>query len=169
MKFTKTLAVALSLATASVSFAADDAKNPAVGEKNPPAGVKATGVKSHPAVKSQRISKVIGMTVKNDAGKELGSINDVVVDMESGKIRYLAVSYGGWLGLGDKLFAVPLSAFKCSYNAENDEHLLVLNVPESKLKNAPGFDQDSWPTHSDESQWRAIDSYYTTGERVSAK
>jgi len=116
-----------------------------------------------------RASTVIGMSVQNAAGKDLGTINDIVLDLKDGKVHYLAVSYGGWLGVGDKLFAVPLKSFQTRYNKDSETHVFVLNIPEERLKNAPGFDQDRWPSFSDNDQWyREVDTYYQTGDgRVS--
>jgi len=128
-----------------------------------------------PAAKSSahvvhRTSQVVGMAVQNPGGKEIGTINDIVVDLTDGRIRYLAVSYGGWAGLGDKLFAVPLKAFQFKYDAENKKYEMVLNVPEDRLKAAPGFDQDHWPNFAGDEQWqREIDTYYNLGEKVSRK
>lgn len=67
----------------------------------------ATAKKVAPDVKlSQRASEIIGLNIKNAAGKQLGTVNDIVLDVNKGSIRYFAVSYGGFLGLGDKLFAI---------------------------------------------------------------
>src|SRR5262245_21409012 len=54
-----------------------------------------------------RASEIIGTSVKNKAEEDLGSINDLVIDPVDGQIAYAAVSMGGFLGVGDKLFAVP--------------------------------------------------------------
>jgi sporulation protein YlmC with PRC-barrel domain len=110
---------------------------------------------------AHRASTVIGMTVKNAAGKDLGTVNDIVLDMGTGHVRYYALSYGGWLGLGDKLFAVPHKTFQVRRFADSDKHYLVLNVSEEKLKNAPGFDQNNWPDFANDAQWREkVDRYY---------
>lgn len=112
-----------------------------------------------------RASQLNGMTVKNAAGKNLGTIQDFVVDLSSNKIRYLAVSYGGFLGLGDKLFAIPPDAFELHANQEGDGHFLQLDIPEEHLKNAPGFDQNHWPDFAD-AKWQAdVDAYYRAHRR----
>ncbi len=59
-----------------------------------------------------RTSQVIGMTVRNMDGKDIGTVNDIVLNAATGRVRYAAVSYGGFLGMGDKLFAVPWQAFE---------------------------------------------------------
>ncbi|MCA9258346.1 MAG: PRC-barrel domain-containing protein [Planctomycetales bacterium] len=108
--------------------------------------------------KSVRASELIGMDIVNAEGKELGEVSDLVLGGENGKIRYAAVSYGGFLGMGDKLFAVPWESFQCQRNG--GEMQLVLNVSEERLKKAEGFDQSQWPDFADENFTRRIDKHY---------
>jgi len=107
-----------------------------------------------------RASHIMGMTVRNAASKDLGSVNDLVIDMETGKVRYAALSYGGFLGLGDKLFAVPWSAFDCQYNAGSKEYHMVLNIDEATLRKASGFNKDAWPNFADPTISDQIDKHY---------
>jgi len=118
----------------------------------------ATANSSQPIL--HRASHIMGMTVRNAAGKELGSVNDLVIDMESGKARYAALSYGGFLGLGDKLFAVPWSAFDCQYNAGSKEYHMLLNIDEATLRKASGFNKDAWPNFADPMISDQIDKHY---------
>lgn len=101
---------------------------------------------------THRASKIIGLTVKNGAGKELGEINDFVVNSRTGKIEYVAVSFGGFAGIGDKLFAVPFTSVDC--RKKNDEAYVVVDVDQKTLENAKGFDQDNWPDMANP-QWRS--------------
>lgn len=105
-----------------------------------------------------RSSSIIGMKVKNAQGQDLGKINDLVIGLGSGRIRYAALSFGGFAGLGDKLFAVPFRSLQLHYGEE--DKYFVLNVPIETLKNAEGFDQDNWPDTANP-QWAAgIDKHY---------
>lgn len=107
------------------------------------------------------------MKIKNAAGKDLGTVKDIVLDVSKGNVRYFAVSYGGFLGLGDKLFAVPPQSFE--WRRDGDTNYLVLNLSEERLKNAPGFDQNHWPDFANDAQWREkIDTYYII-EKVEVK
>ena len=108
----------------------------------------------------QRANDIIGMTVKNPANKELGSVTDVVIDVDTGKTRYAALSFGGVLGVGDKLFAVPWRAFDCQYDAASEEYFLLLAVDEATLRNAPGFEQDNWPERGDEKFNTEVDNHF---------
>lgn len=83
--------------------------------------------------------------VRNPAGEDLGKIEDLMIDLQEGRIAYAVLSFGGVLGLDEKLFAIPWPAL--SLRAE--EHAFVLNVDRETLKNAPGFDKDHWPDASD--------------------
>ncbi|HTD18458.1 MAG TPA: PRC-barrel domain-containing protein, partial [Ktedonobacteraceae bacterium] len=56
-------------------------------------------------------STFIGADVENPQGQNLGDIKDMVIDRASGRIAYAVVSFGGFLGMGEKLFAVPWGAF----------------------------------------------------------
>ncbi len=116
-----------------------------------------------------RASKVIGMTVENPQGESLGSVNDIMINFADGHVQYLAVSHGGVLGVGDKLFAVPMKAFECKYDAKNDQHKLVLNITQERFDNAPGFNQDQWPDMGD-SKWKStINEYYKHGGRTTER
>jgi hypothetical protein len=86
-------------------------------------------------------SRVQGTAVTNPAHENLGSIRDVVLDKYEGAVRYAVLEFGGFLGLGSKLFALPWELLK--YDAR--ENAYVLNVPKDVLKAAPGFNSDDWP------------------------
>jgi len=112
-----------------------------------------------------RASEIIGMTVRNQSNKDLGSVNDLMVDMGAGKVRYAALSYGGFLGVGNKLFAVPWNAFHCDRYPNSNKHYLELSINEDTLKNAPGFDKDKWPNFADSQFGQGIDTYYGSQNR----
>jgi len=109
--------------------------------------------------KTFRIGKLTGLNVRNDQGEKLGTVDDFVVNIDSGKISYMALSVGGLFGLGDKLFAIPFSQVK--FNFGKDEMFFVVDhmTPE-KLKAAPGFDKSNWPNFADPNWSQHIDSYY---------
>lgn len=108
-----------------------------------------------------RASQVIGMNIYNQNEKSVGEIQDIVMDADSGKVRYAAVTYGGFLGLGDKMFAVPWEAFRCQADKDDPEdHYLMLNVTEKQLDGAKGFDQDNWPDFADRDFTNQIDKRY---------
>lgn len=99
---------------------------------------------------------LIGNDVCNRQDDDLGDIKEIMLDMRSGKITYAVLSFGGFLGMGEKLFAVPWKAL--TLDTENKR--FVLNMDKDKLKDAPGFDQDNWPNMADQAWVNRIDSYY---------
>lgn len=103
-------------------------------------------------------STLIGDSVVNQNGDDLGDLKEVMVDMRSGTIGYAVLSFGGFLGMGDKLFAVPWNAL----TLDTVNKHLVLNVDKKRLEDAPGFDKDSWPDMADPIWETEIHSYYGT-------
>ncbi|CDH46175.1 MAG: PRC-barrel domain-containing protein [Candidatus Competibacteraceae bacterium] len=101
---------------------------------------------------------LIGDEVYNQKEENLGSIKEIMLDTHSGNVCYAVLSCGGFLGMGEKLFAVPWSALKL--DAENKR--FMLNVEADRLKNAPGFDKDQWPNMADSAWAQNIHSYYGT-------
>jgi len=103
-------------------------------------------------------STLSGDPVRNVQGEDLGKIEDFMIDLESGRIAYAVLSFGGVLGIGDKLFAVPWKAM----TVDTDRHCFVLNVPKERLKNAPGFDKDNWPDITNIEWGTQVNSFYGT-------
>ena len=97
-----------------------------------------------------------GDSVFNSDGESLGKIEDFMLDVESGRIRYAVLSFGGVLGIGNKLFAVPPEAL----TVDTQRKCLVLDVEKGRLENAPGFDKDNWPNFADPTLGREIYGYY---------
>ena len=85
--------------------------------------------------------KINGDKVINMAGEHLGKIEDLMIDLENGRIAYAVLSFGGFLGIGNKLFAVPWEAL----SVRPHEHAFALDVSKEILEKAEGFDMDDWP------------------------
>jgi len=94
--------------------------------------------------------------VKNAAGDDLGKIEDVMIDVDSGRIAYAVLSFGGFMKVGNKLFAVPWQALRL--DAVNKQ--FILNVDKSVLEKAPGFDKDNWPDMADPTFGNNIYQHY---------
>ena len=90
-----------------------------------------------------RTGNVIGMTVKTPDHKRLGAIEELVVDIESGKTIYAVLSFGGYFGFGDKFFAVPWDEFKLI--RDEAEQYFELETDRERLQQLPGFDKADWP------------------------
>lgn len=101
-------------------------------------------------------STITGDEVCNMQDEKLGKIQDLMLDITEGKIRYAVLASGGFLGMGDRLFAVPWKALK--QDKENKRFMLDVDV--ERLKNAPGFDKDQWPNMADTTWTSTVESYY---------
>ncbi len=99
---------------------------------------------------------LLGNDVYNDADEKLGTIKEFMIDMASGRIAYAVLSYGGFLGMGDRLFAVPWQAMRL----DTANKRFTLNVTKEKLKNAPGFDKDHWPRMADPTWAGEVHTFY---------
>lgn len=107
-----------------------------------------------------RASDLIGMEVYNAEGDALGSVYDIVIDARKGRVRYAALSYGGFLGFGEKLVAVPWEVFTIQNIQARNEYNLVLHATEEQIKGATGFDHDNWPNFADPELAEELDAHY---------
>ncbi|QKE61902.1 PRC-barrel domain-containing protein [Aquipseudomonas campi] len=99
---------------------------------------------------------LIGNDVCNQHDEDLGDIKEIMLDVSSGRVAYAVLSFGGFLGVGEKLFAVPWSAL--TLDTENKR--FVLAVDKERLSHAPGFDKDSWPDMQDPTWSKEVQDYY---------
>lgn len=94
--------------------------------------------------------------VVNLAGEDLGKIKEIMIDVPRGRVAYAVLSSGGFLGIGDRLFAIPWGALKLDV----ERKCFILDVDAERLKNAPGFDKDHWPSMADPVWASEVHSYY---------
>jgi sporulation protein YlmC with PRC-barrel domain len=127
------------------------------GLDKPNAG-KAYGPDMHqgPGPELMSAQTLVGNEVYNQEGEALGDIKEIMLDMRNGKVGYAVLSFGSFLGMGEKLFAVPWDALRL----DTEEKRFVLDVDKDRLKKAPGFDQDNWPDMADPSWASSIHAYY---------
>lgn len=101
-------------------------------------------------------SDLIGDSVVNRAGESLGKIEELMLDLEKGRVAYAVLTFGGFLGMGEKLFAIPFEALKLDVNRQH----FTLDVDKDKLKDAPGFDKAHPPKVADRTWGAEIYKYY---------
>ena len=101
---------------------------------------------------------LIGDSVVNANDEDLGDIKDIMLDMQTGQVAYAVLAFGGFLGMGEKLFAVPWQAL----HLDTLNHRFVLDVEKEHLKTAPGFDKDAWPDMADTTWAGGIHDFYGT-------
>jgi len=104
-------------------------------------GENSSGKRANTPVKFLTAKTIIGDRVFNHLDENLGEIKDIMLDLTAGKIEYVVVEFGGFLGIGEKFFAVPFGALKI----DTDRHAFILEKTKSELEKAPGFDKDHWP------------------------
>jgi sporulation protein YlmC with PRC-barrel domain len=97
-----------------------------------------------------------GDRVMSSDGHDVGKLKDIMLDIRSGRIAYAVLSTGGFLGIGDKLLAMPWSAL----TLDADRKCFVLSLTAERVKNAPGFDKDHWPSMADATWATSIHQYY---------
>ncbi len=105
---------------------------------------------------------LLGEDVYNHKDEVLGDIKEIMLDMRTGRVSYAVLSFGGFLGMGEKLFAVPWNALAL----DTVNQRFILKVDKEQLKDAPGFDTDKWPDMADTTWTNEIHSYYGTNPNL---
>lgn len=100
-------------------------------------------------------STIIGEKVINGRYERLGDVKDIMIDVIDGKIQYVVIEMGGFLGIGEKYFAIPYDMLEIS----TEDHAFILDQDKETLKNAPGFDKDHWPDTNSHS-YEAYGTYW---------
>jgi sporulation protein YlmC with PRC-barrel domain len=150
------LAAALAVCMAGgVGVAADTGRDAAAS-----AATRGTSNPDRRAGPEMRLSKLLDMDIENADGKDVGEIRDVIVEANNGRVHYAVLEYGGFMGMGEKLFPFPLTTFRV--NADGDE--LVLDIPADSLRKAPGFNRDRWPDWNAGDYRKSIDRHYRSGD-----
>ena len=103
-----------------------------------------------------KTANIIGTRVVNRQNEDMGEIDEVVIDVFNGRVAYLVLSFGGFLGIGDKLYAVPWKALQY----DNELQVYVLNMTQDQLGRAPGFAKETWPEFTDERWNRGVHEYF---------
>jgi hypothetical protein len=122
-----------------------------------------TGAKQLRAVFTIGVKKsILGAKVVNAAREDLGTIEDLILDGRDDRVAYAILSFGGFLGLGDKHFAIPWEALAMDIS----EKVAVLDIDKDRLKNAPGFDRDRWPDMTDPDWTARVCTHYGYAPRA---
>lgn len=106
-----------------------------------------------------RASELIGMNVQSAQGESLGEIRDLIVDVNNQRVHYAVLSFGGFLGMGNKQFAYPVTMFGQTADGEQ----LVLNVNREQLREWPGFEENRQPNWNDERYRSEVDRFHGGG------
>jgi sporulation protein YlmC with PRC-barrel domain len=104
-------------------------------------GKNHTGAHPNTPVRFLTASSIMADKVLNPQKEKLGSIKDIMIDIQNGKIEYVVIELGGFLGIGEKFFAIPFSLLR----VDTKNHAFILDQDKETLQAAPGFDKDHWP------------------------
>ncbi|MES2732683.1 MAG: PRC-barrel domain-containing protein [Bacteroidota bacterium] len=99
---------------------------------------------------------IIGDRVENNQGENLGKIKDIMLDVRRGSIEYVVLEYGGFLGIGEKLFAIPFHSLELDTASE----MFILKMDKTTLEKAPGFDKDHWPETNSHEYYQEVGTYW---------
>jgi sporulation protein YlmC with PRC-barrel domain len=108
-------------------------------------GINHEGAAANTPVSRLTAKSITGDSVVNHQGEDLGIINDLMIDVQTGRIEYAVIEFGGILGLGGKLFAIPYDELRLNPEA----HCFVLDRDKEELERLPGFDKNHWPDTND--------------------
>lgn len=124
-------------------------------------GIYASDGHDGPGPRLMGADTLLGNDVCNTADEDLGDVKEIMLDMQTGEVAYAVLSFGGFLGMGAKLFAVPWEALKL----DTANHRFTLDVSKDRLKDAPGFDDDDWPDMADKTWASGVHRFYGTTYR----
>ena len=120
--------------------------------------VTVTPVPNGPGPGLLTASTITGDKVLNLQDQTLGTIEEVMLDMAFGRIAYVVMASGGFLGLGEKLFAIPWNAL----TLDADRKCFLLDASKEKFDDAPGFNKDSWPSEADREWHVQVHRYFSS-------
>jgi sporulation protein YlmC with PRC-barrel domain len=125
------------------------------------ANVYAGGGMSKGWHRAYEVGEIVGSDVKTPEGEELGRIHDFVID-SNGRVAFMILAYGGFMGMGEKRVAIPFGAFTYDRIGRH----LVLDVSREKLESAPSFERSEllnpkWA--EDTYKYFGLQPYWTEG------
>jgi sporulation protein YlmC with PRC-barrel domain len=99
---------------------------------------------------------LIGDHVHNLQNEHLGTVKEIMLDMQTGMVAYVVMASGGVLTIGEKLFAVPWEAL----TLDTANKRFTMDITKERIENAPGFDADHWPDMANQAWMTEVHSYY---------
>jgi sporulation protein YlmC with PRC-barrel domain len=118
-------------------------------------GINHEGAAANTPTQRLTATSIIGDKVENLEGENLGTIDNLMIDIRNEKIEYAVIEFESFLGMGGKLFAVPFAELQI----KPGEHTFIYNRDKEYLKESPGFDKDHWPGTNDP-YYKDVNLYY---------
>lgn len=119
-------------------------------------GLNHEGPAANVPVRRLTAASIVGDSVENQEGDDLGKIDNLMINLSTGTVEYAVLEYGSFLGIGGKLFAIPFSEL----HLDAERELFVLNRDKEYLKNSPGFDKAHWPDTNDHVYFNDVNTYW---------
>jgi sporulation protein YlmC with PRC-barrel domain len=119
-------------------------------------GVNHEGANANRPVQRLTATSIIGDSVENRKGEQLGKIDNLMIDLSTGRVDYAVIEHGGLLGVGSKLFAIPFEQLQ----VDEVKEIFILDRDKDYVKESPGFDSSHWPATNDHSYFDSVNSYY---------
>lgn len=111
--------------------------------------------------RSMRASELMGKDLHSPSNDEVGEIKELVIDVRGARFPYVVISSGGFLGLGDKLHAIPWEAIQVKPDAAGkDKDKLVVGLAKDRVLKAPEFKKDDWARMTDRAWVSELYTYY---------
>jgi sporulation protein YlmC with PRC-barrel domain len=119
-------------------------------------GTNHEGPDANRPVERLTATSIIGDKVENNNGDDLGTIDNLMINIHTGRVEYAVIEYGSFLGLGGKLFAIPFEELRVAPG----RHVFIVDRDKDYLKMSPGFDKNHWPDTNDHTYYGDVDSYW---------
>ena len=120
-------------------------------------GVNREGAHPNKPLKYLTAKTIIGDKVHNSNNEHMGAIEDIMLDITSGRIEYVVIKFGGFLTINEKYFAIPFELLK----VDPENKAFILDQSREMLEKAPGFDLNHWPEtnlHAEKAYWNFVAS-----------
>ena len=121
-------------------------------------GINHEGTLANHHVQRLTATSIIGDKVESAQGDDLGTIDNLMINIRTGRVEYAVVEYGSFLGIGGKLFAIPFNELR----VVPARRVFMVTRDKDYLRMSPGFDKDHWPDTNDHSYYGDVDSYWGT-------
>jgi len=121
-------------------------------EKENLTGVNQEGTHPNKPLKFLTATSIIGDKIYNDKDEHMGAVEDIMLDITTGRIEYVVIKFGGFLTINEKYFAIPFNRLR----VDPARKALILDQSREILEKAPGFDMSHWPEtnfHKEEKYW----------------
>jgi PRC-barrel domain. len=119
-------------------------------------GINHEGADANKPVERLTAKSIIGDSVENRKGESLGKIDELMINLENGKVEYAVVQSGGVLGVGKKLFAIPFEHLE----VDEEKEIFILDRDKEYVKDSPGFDASHWPGTNDHAYFDEVTAYF---------